>query len=58
MHEIRETSDVRFMPEITFGYVQELQIPHLIPLNTINIVSYNKFPFPSPGRTGRFLGLI
>jgi len=26
--------------EITFGYVQKLQIAHLIPLQTINIVSY------------------
>jgi len=42
MHEIRETSDVRLMPEI-------MQIPRLIPLNTINIVSYNKFSKPRPG---------
>jgi len=39
--------------EITFGYVQKLQIAHLIPLHTINIVSYNKFSMPRPGR---FLG--
>jgi len=37
-----------------FGYVQKLQIAHLIPLNIINIVSYNKFYKP---RLGRFLGL-
>ena len=66
MHEIREISDIRFMPvisidkcltlnftdqsmklqlsyEITFGYVQQLQIVHLIALQTINIVSFNKF---------------
>jgi len=28
--------------EIIFGYVQKLQIAHLIPLKTINIVIYNK----------------
>ena len=74
MHEIRETSDVRSMPEISldkmfdskfhghqsmklqlsyeimFGYVQKLQIAHLIPLKTINIVSHNKFSKPRPGR--------
>jgi len=27
--------------EIMFGYVQKLQIEHLIPLKPINIVSYN-----------------
>jgi len=76
MHEIREISDIRFMPEISldkcltlkfhgyqsmklqlrfenmFGYVQKLQIAHLIPLKTINIVSYNKFSKPRPGRAG------
>jgi len=36
-----------------FGHVQTL-IAHLIPLNTINIVSHNKFSKP---RLGRFLGL-
>jgi len=40
--------------EIMFGYVQKLQIVHLFPLKTINIVSYNKFSKPRPGR---FLGL-
>jgi len=35
--------------EITFGCVQKLQIAHLIPLQTINIVSYNKFYKPRPG---------
>ena len=36
--------------EITFGYVQKLQIAHLIPLQTIDIVtvSYNKFSKPRP----------
>jgi len=33
--------------EIMFGYVQELQMAHLLPLKTINIVSYNKFSKPS-----------
>jgi len=28
--------------EITFGYVQKLQIAHLFPLQTIDIVNYNK----------------
>ena len=40
--------------EIRFGYVQILQIAHLIPLKTINIISYNKFSELWPGR---FLGL-
>jgi len=40
--------------EIMFDYVQKLQMVHLIPLKTINIVSYNKFSEP---RQGRFLGL-
>jgi len=31
-----------------FGYVQKLQISHLIPLETMNIVSYNKFSKPRP----------
>jgi len=35
-----------------FGYVQKLQIAHLIPLKTINIVIYNKFSKPRLGRTG------
>ena len=35
--------------EIMFGYVQKLQIGHLIPLKTINIASYNKFSKPRPG---------
>jgi len=42
--------------EIIFGYVQKLQIVYLIPLQTINIVSYNKFSKPRPGRAGRILG--
>jgi len=33
-----------------FGYVQKLQIAHLIPLMTINIVSHNKFYKPQLGR--------
>jgi len=33
-----------------FGYILKLQIVHLIPLKTINIVSYNKFSKPRPGR--------
>jgi len=38
--------------ENMFGYVQKLQIVHLIPLKTIDIVSYNK-PFkPQLDRTG------
>jgi len=35
--------------EITFGYIQKLKIAHLIPLKTVNIVSYNKFSEPRPG---------
>jgi len=38
--------------EIMFGDVQKLQIAHLIPLKTINIVSYNKFFKPVPGLAG------
>ena len=38
--------------EITFAYVQTLQIVHLIPVQTINIVSYNKFSKPRFGRAG------
>ena len=34
--------------EIMFGYVQELQIAHLISLKTINIVTYDRFSKPSP----------
>jgi len=41
--------------EIMFGYVQKLQIAHLIPLKTINIVSHNIFQ--APAGPGRFLGL-
>jgi len=37
--------------EIMFGYVQKLQISCLIPLKTINVLSYYKF-FKSPGRAG------
>jgi len=33
--------------EIMFGYIQKLQIAHLIPLYTIIIVSYNKLSKPS-----------
>jgi len=36
--------------ENMFGYVQKLQIAHFIPLNKINIVSYNIFSKPRPGR--------
>jgi len=42
--------------EITFGYAQKLQIAHLIPLQTINIVSYNKFSKPRLGLAGPVLG--
>jgi len=35
-----------------FGYVHKLQIAHLISLKTINVVSYNKFSKPRPGRAG------
>ena len=38
--------------EIIFGYVQKLQIAHLVPLKTINIVSYDTFSKPQPGRAG------
>ena len=38
--------------EIMFGYAQKLQIAHLIPLNTITFVSYNKFSKLRPGRAG------
>jgi len=38
--------------EIMFGYAQNLQIAHLIPLKTINIVSYNKYSKPRSGRVG------
>jgi len=34
--------------EIMFGYVQKLQIAHLIPLKTIKFVTYNKFSKPRP----------
>jgi len=43
--------------EMMFGYVQELQISRLIPLNTINIVSYNKFFKPGRAGLGQFLRL-
>jgi len=33
-----------------FGYVLRLQIAYVIPMKTINIVSYNKFS--NPGRAG------
>jgi len=46
---------LQFSYEIMFGYVQKLQILHLILLKTINIVIYNKFS--KPGRLGR-AGLI
>jgi len=36
--------------EIMFGNVEKSQIVHLIPLMTINIVSYNIFSKPRPGR--------
>jgi len=35
--------------EIMLGYVQKLQIAHLIPLKTISIVNYNKFSKLRPG---------
>ena len=38
--------------ENMFDYVQKLQILRLIPLKTINIVSYNKFFKPRSGRAG------
>ena len=38
--------------EIMLDYVQKLQISHLIPLKTINVVSYNKFFKSRPGRAG------
>jgi len=34
---------LRLSYKIMFGYVQKLQIAHLISLKTINIVTYNKF---------------
>ena len=43
--------------EIMFGYVQKLQIAHLIPLKIINIVNYNKLPSHSWAGLGQFLGL-
>jgi len=36
--------------EIMFGYVQKVQIVHLIQLKTIKFVSYNKFSKPQLGR--------
>jgi len=36
--------------EIMLVCVQKLQIAHLIPLKTINIVSYNKFCKPQLGQ--------
>jgi len=39
---------------VSLAYVRKLQITHLIQLKTTNIVSYNKFSKPGPGR---FLGL-
>ena len=38
--------------EILFGHVQKLQIADLIPLKPVNIVSYDKFSKPRPGRVG------
>jgi len=38
--------------QIMFAYVQKLQIAHLIPLKTINIVSYNTFSKPRPRPAG------
>jgi len=38
--------------EIKFGYVHKLQIAHLIPLQSFNIVSYNEFSKPRLGRAG------
>ena len=38
--------------EIMFGYVQKLQIAHLIPLKSINTVGYNKFFKPRLGWAG------
>ena len=49
----RNSTDISQLSyEIMFGYVQKLQMAHLIPLKTINIVSYNKFSKPRPGWAG------
>jgi len=45
-----QSTKLQLSYETVFGYVQKLQIVHLIPLKTINIFSYNKFSKPQPGR--------
>jgi len=45
-----QSTTLRLSYEIMFCYVQKLQRSCLVPLKTINIVSYNKFS--SPGRAG------
>jgi len=47
-----QSTKLQLSYEIMFSYVQKLQIAHLIPLKTINIVSYNKFSKPRPGWAG------
>ena len=39
----RQSMKLQLSYEIKFGYVQKLQIVHLILLKIINAVSYNKF---------------
>jgi len=40
---VNEITTLELSYEIMFGYVQNLQTVHLIPLKTINVVSYNNF---------------
>jgi len=41
-----QSTKLQLSYETTFGCVQKLQIAHLNPWKTINIVSYNKFSKP------------
>jgi len=45
-----QSTKLQLSYKMMFGYVKELQIAHLIPLNTVNVVSYNKFSKLWPGR--------
>jgi len=45
-----QSTKLQLSYETMFGYVQKLQRSRLVPLKTINIVSYNKFFKPRPGR--------
>jgi len=47
-----QSTKLQLSYEIMNGYVQKLKRSHLTPLKTVNIVSYNKFFKPRPGRAG------